>query len=1013
MKRLVIKSKPIKFHLIDANRVIAAKKRKVIPHVVSSDKLLAEKYYSSEDDDDSDIEIEPSRENISRYPYKINGDNSSSKAIVGESVQTPPPLTNENNLGKETNGYWCTPSIKELTSKTIDELKVIENFIVGRVGFGQVAYNFPVDLSEIAIRAKANNISIEDQLFERTISIKHKFLLVYVNEEEKPPLGMGLNVPATVTLEGVGPSDKSVSASDHIKYLQSRTGMEYVTYDPITHVWVFKVKHFSVWGLVEEADEADDPDFLIGMKRRQDLLEEQHELEYSRLYSNEAYLKEIKKQKVEIETRDLPGNWTSSNDKPLNIKRGLVAKEIEQQINSYNNLETENVLSQHVNDISIEDNYESDDSLDNVSEESVRSEIQKVDYLKQLVSYLPRDTNFNEIVEEKAYEPEISNDDIFNTIQTRPNLPVSEDWLVQLELANDLNSCLTPFAASPKSNKGKVSINTVDELLFADFNKSLLDKDSVSTPNTYESKVKNIESFDESFNAYVRYIISNLLAQSPVSQRSNGFPVVQTNGSITFGAFAKAGAEEMLLSLSSTLFDTQTNQTSNLMGENPQMISHVSELYKKKAFGIWLKSFNSKSIQLLLDQNKSEPLELVFSYICSGDIKAACETAISSNNSHLAAILTLADSNDSYVQQAALAQVDTWIENNSIEYIPQPIVKIYKILSGKFDDVIETLPWNISLAINLFYGKSSLTLEDIINNTVDGIDIQSLGESVAVIDALKLFYLLQTQKKEVVLKRIRNTSLSKTMKWLYYKLISSNTRGSDFDELTYDLGNLLHQRGLWKQSLYVYSHLSDDEKAKDAIRNVIIQNTNSIKGPDYDEETYLVNTLKIPHRLIYEAIGIKNHTEKKYWEECEAYTVAQLWENAHNTIVKELGPSTVISNNQDLINNFLALLSKFPESGLIIPDWNRGAGIYYKYFEVLKNPNSITDLVFLLANIPRAIESSTFLSKAALKIISKKVGDLAINHSNSIDGIQQKVQSLVLGSSDRKYFDIRLQSISA
>ncbi|RCK55590.1 hypothetical protein Cantr_05681 [Candida viswanathii] len=49
MKRLIIKTKPVKYHLINVNKVFNAKRRKVITDSISADKLLTEKYVSEEE----------------------------------------------------------------------------------------------------------------------------------------------------------------------------------------------------------------------------------------------------------------------------------------------------------------------------------------------------------------------------------------------------------------------------------------------------------------------------------------------------------------------------------------------------------------------------------------------------------------------------------------------------------------------------------------------------------------------------------------------------------------------------------------------------------------------------------------------------------------------------------------------------------------------------------------------------------------------------------------------------
>ena len=74
--------------------------------------------------------------------------------------------------------------------------------------------------------------------------------------------------------------------------MRQQIGMEFVTYDPITYVWVFKVKHFSIWGLIDE-DNDSQKDWIV-MKRKQDAQELEASLEYSQIYENEKYKQELK-----------------------------------------------------------------------------------------------------------------------------------------------------------------------------------------------------------------------------------------------------------------------------------------------------------------------------------------------------------------------------------------------------------------------------------------------------------------------------------------------------------------------------------------------------------------------------------------------------------------------------------------------------------------------------------------------------------------------------------------------
>ncbi|RCK55589.1 hypothetical protein Cantr_05680 [Candida viswanathii] len=100
---------------------------------------------------------------------------------------------------------------------SIDELSSLDNFIVGRVGCGQVAYNYPVDLSQVYLDAQKQGIPLEKELFGKVIEIGPRVVVTYKDHPNTPAMGFGLNVPATITLEGIKPKDpcpsKTISIS--------------------------------------------------------------------------------------------------------------------------------------------------------------------------------------------------------------------------------------------------------------------------------------------------------------------------------------------------------------------------------------------------------------------------------------------------------------------------------------------------------------------------------------------------------------------------------------------------------------------------------------------------------------------------------------------------------------------------------------------------------------------------------------------------------------------------------
>ena len=157
-------------------------------------------------------------------------------------------------------GYYTIPSMSELCTMVDPETGnlTVENFTIGRAGYGNIF--FP-GLTNI------KNMNFDDIVFFR-----HKEVIVYPDDGKKPELGSGLNKKAQVTLDKVWPVDKTSHSSvkspeklqtmNYEEKLQKaclKLGARFVEYRPETGSWVFKVDHFSKYGL----DDSDEDEELI------------------------------------------------------------------------------------------------------------------------------------------------------------------------------------------------------------------------------------------------------------------------------------------------------------------------------------------------------------------------------------------------------------------------------------------------------------------------------------------------------------------------------------------------------------------------------------------------------------------------------------------------------------------------------------------------------------------------------------------------------------------------------
>lgn len=182
---------------------------------------------------------------------------------VGSQPDTPISVTgNEVALiDKETDNkfgqYYMSPPAYKLETMSHDQLKKVTNFTVGRHGFGQVRFETPVDLTQLECELR--------ELAGAAVTFDKRVCTVYPEGMQKPPPGKGLNVPATIMLDDCFPVTKNERGKirdpehpryiTHIKRLKSIKDTEFVDYLPDNGVWIFKVQHFTTYGLTESDDE--------------------------------------------------------------------------------------------------------------------------------------------------------------------------------------------------------------------------------------------------------------------------------------------------------------------------------------------------------------------------------------------------------------------------------------------------------------------------------------------------------------------------------------------------------------------------------------------------------------------------------------------------------------------------------------------------------------------------------------------------------------------------------------
>ncbi|KAF7332569.1 Peptidase S59 domain-containing protein [Mycena kentingensis (nom. inval.)] len=147
----------------------------------------------------------------------------------------------------EEGAYWVKPDLASLRQAGYAKLSAFPDLVVGRVGYGQIHFLEPVDLTGLAKLGA---------LLGGVVRFEDKECSVYPDsdEVEKPPPGQGLNVRARLTLVRCWAVDKATrepikdvshpAAVKHLKRLKAMKETTFESFDLAKGEWVFTVEHF-------------------------------------------------------------------------------------------------------------------------------------------------------------------------------------------------------------------------------------------------------------------------------------------------------------------------------------------------------------------------------------------------------------------------------------------------------------------------------------------------------------------------------------------------------------------------------------------------------------------------------------------------------------------------------------------------------------------------------------------------------------------------------------------------
>lgn len=809
--------------------------------------------------------------------------------------------------------YWCSPPTEQLLHLPLKQLAAVPNFVIGRKGFGYITFNYDVDLTAFVDDMK-------NQLFGKVVVFHPtKTVEVYPDESEKPPIGGGLNVPATITLENIYPVDKrskkplkDASKFDEIqilvKRLRNMRNMDFISYNPFGGVWTFKVNHFSIWGLVNEEDVEVDEEAIKRDTKKQ--------------IKNRSISFPKQKRKLAQSNggpqESVPGTFILPN--------AIVAD------STQNNLLT---LQQQSEPALIEEFDEKEEPLDF-------------------------------LVEEKPYEPDVSEED-FEGLEVDPSLNISSDWVEQLKLAGA--SLRTVFAAS-KNLKSPAS----DEIsmLFQEFTKEMALEKSIkkarrlastnfatfSCRSTLLMKACNSKlgvkeySLPSSLHkdlALMESLFSKHLDLSIIEARdSNGYPRIFGN-SLQFKdvaeLFNKSSPDYHVWKLCSVLFDVL---------DLPYHVENTEArdaLLKKKRHHLlcdWIVEQTRGEIEAKIGKTTNS-LYLIFLYLAKNDVVSASKIAMKSKNGHLATLITFLGSNDPRVRDLANQQLDKWGScGNKVDTF---IAHIYQLLSGEFlngkiktKNTFDEFSWLSLFGLTIYYGKiDECSLEELVEIYLKA--HKSNDEFLYVI--FKLFSAQNSAENLLKEVKLTKSTLKSAFPWYFAQILRFNnlTKISDTisDKLTSDFIGQLRIAKLPKEALFAACFLSDDFSAKKEVDSIVNHEISTLANTS---DGNILERLKIPTKVIYQSKALGDKYNGDFLSEVQNLLKAGSFKEAENVIVTIAAPKLILRSTLMGVEELVLLrkiLSQFPKQEM--EHWAVGLGVYDSYLALILDSDESEQLL--------------------------------------------------------------------
>uniref|UniRef100_A0A663M320 Nuclear pore complex protein Nup98-Nup96 n=1 Tax=Athene cunicularia TaxID=194338 RepID=A0A663M320_ATHCN len=898
-------------------------------------------------------------------------------------------------------GYYTIPSMEELARFTNDRNEcIVTDFTIGRRGYGSIYFEGDINLT---------NLNLDD-----IVHIRRKEVIVYPDDERKPPIGEGLNRRAEVTLDGVWPTDKTsrcliksperlaeMNYEGRLESVSRKQGARFKEYRPETGSWVFKVAHFSKYGLQDSDEEEEEhPSKVDSKKLKTAPAPPPGHLPPQQMTLNGKPTPPSQSPEVEHLGRvvELDSDMADiTQEPPQDSAVEESAVEEQEAVPASTHIASTMGINPHVLQIMKASLLADDDDLDLILDTYGEKQPVKTDTSQEICS--PR-LPISKSQGQKRYSALggmkfICQSLIFFLLFfSTPGLcrQVSCTWLLSLDQSVVLirTGCaaqpLCDGFSSPAWRAVQNTTTCFDDLFFPRLSESSF-KVHVEKLSLEQRKTdRRRELYLIPLEIKLKHSTVHMDEHCPLLAPNPGVSAIHSYADwVRKAAEDPAGTETVVKHwcLAWTLCEAIWGNLKELEASLEEPSEYILALERRKAFSRWLSETAAARIEEELSLSRhGNHVEAVFSCLTGKRIGEACRLAQQSGDHRLALLLAqLAGSQP--LRDLLTMQLVDWHRLQADCFIQEERLRIFALLAGKpvwhlservSVNVCSLLDWKRCMAVHLWYllpptasiSKALAMYESAFQNTAESEKYACcplppyLEDSGCVIEdddnagrplrdvcfhLLKLYSDRHYDLDQLLDPRsVTSDPLDYRLSWHLWEVLRALNYTHLFRQsqgvLNASYAAQLESEGLWEWAVFILLH---DTREK-AVRELLTRHCALAETPEsWAKETFLTQRLCVPPEWIHEAKAVRARMEGDKHKEALFLFKAGHWNQCHKLVVRHLASDAIINENYKYLKGFLEDLA-LPERSALIQDWEVAGLVYLDYIRVIEMLDRIQQL---------------------------------------------------------------------